>query len=115
MADIISFPISSRPERVIEEDESVDGDVIHVGVCVQCQRIGRILYHACPDCRKVLGLKGGIISKKIREDAEFASSCYSVLPDDRKLTFIKIFGLPEGCSEPYQTLSAGPSRLKLVT
>jgi hypothetical protein len=98
------FREKSEPDGV---SDGVSAVVIEFGLCSGCQKPLRLVDHACKKCRGQFGEKCGLLFQRFREDKKLAAGFYKALTPGRQRVFIRLFGLPDGCLEPAETLPRG--------
>lgn len=98
--------ISDRlPKHAAQSTPDEAGAVIELGRCAACQLVQRLEDFCCSDCRDKFGDKSGLLFRRIRDDSTFAAAFYSALMPNKRQSFIRLFGLPDGCLEPGKTPS----------
>lgn len=105
-------PVNVLPVVVTGNMEQVK----RIGKCVGCNWMGPLfgedIQDACHRCLtdEKYGVTWVKLSRRIRVDKKFAAMAYSRFEtDEKKLRFIEIHGLPEGCEAPRVAMNGNDS------
>lgn len=70
-------------------------DVIKIGKCSCCEKMGRIVGTICKNCEDRYGARLASVFARVRKEPDFRQQCYLALPDGNRALFVEMFGRPD--------------------